>query len=556
VTRHAPPLLFSSFQGWTPAYIGRDVLAGLTLAAITIPEQMATSKLGGFEPQIGFYAFIGATIGFAALGASRVMTVGADSTITPIFAGALAALVATGSTSLAAAAVALSLLVGVMLTAGGVLRLGWVTNLLSTPVTAGFLAGIAVHIAVSQLPSLFGIPKGAGDLPAQALAVATHLSALNLFSTAIGLAVLVIIVLAERISGRLPGALIGIVLATLAVLAFNLEGRGVAVLGVLPGGGPQLVLPALADLRQLLPLALIIALVVMMQTATVSHSFPDASEREPNVNRDLLGIGAGNLVAGLLGTFPVNASPPRTAVVMESGSASQLGALAAAAIVLVLVLWGSALLDHVPEAALAGVLLFIAQRIVRVSTIAKVVRQAPTEGLLILLTAAAVVVLPIQTGVAIGISLSLLHGVSMATHTRPVELLNVPGTTVWWPAGATEQGSKREGVLVVAFQAPLLFANAQTFKRGMIDTIDAYDTPPLLVVLEASGIADIDFTAAEALVEVIGHCRAAKIRFAVARLESVRARTALDCFGVLAELGPNYLFHSVDEAVKTHAPQA
>jgi MFS superfamily sulfate permease-like transporter len=555
VTRHATPLLFSSFQGWTSAYVGRDVLAGLTLAAITIPEQMATAKLGGFEPQIGFYAFIAATIGFAAFGASRVMTVGADSTITPIFAGTLAALAATGSTSLASAAVALAVFVGVMLIVGGVLKLGWIANLLSAPVTAGFLAGIAIHIVVSQLPSLFGIAKGAGDLQAQTLAIAAHLSALNPFSTAIGIAVFIIIVAAERISGRIPGALIGIVLATLAVLAFNLEGRGVAVLGVLPGGGPRLVMPALDEVRDLLPLALIIALVIMMQTATVSHSFRDASGREPNVNRDFLGIGAGNLAAALIGTFPVNASPPRTAVVMESGSTSQLGALAAAAIVVVLVVWGSALLAHVPEAALAGVLLFVALRIVRVATMARVVRQAPVEGLLIVLTAAAVVLLPIQTGVAIGISLSLLHGIGMTTRTRPVELMRLPGTTVWWPAGPTEQGAKHEGVLVVAFQAPLLFANAETFKRGMIDTIDACDTPPLLVVLEASGIADIDFTAAEALIEVISHCRAANIRFVVARLESVRAHTALNRFGVLAELGPDYLFHSVEEAVKTHAPQ-
>ena len=293
----------------------------------------------------------------------------------------------------------------------------------------------------------------------------------------------------------------------------------------------------------------------MIQTATVSHSFRDPAEREPDVNRDFLGLGVGNLAAALFGAFPVNASPPRTAVVVEGGGTSQVGALAAAAIVLLLVLLGGALLAHVPEAALAGILLFVAQRIVRLGTIVKLVRQAPVEFLLVLLTAAAVIVLPIQTGVAIGISLSLLHGLSMTTRTRPVELQKIPGTTIWWPPGDTEQGSRQEGVVVMAFNAPLLFANAEMFKRGMIDTIDAYDRPPILVVLEASGIADIDFTAAEALAEVISHCRAADIRFAVARLESVRAKKALDRYGVLAKLGPDYLFHSVDEAVKAHAPR-
>ena len=142
--RRWPRILFSSFEGWTKDYIARDILAGLTLAAITIPEQMATAKLGGFEPQIGFYAFIAATIGFAALGASRVLTAGADSTITPIFAGTLAALATGSSTTIGSAATTLALLVGVMLLAGGILKLGWVANLLLTPVITGFLAGIAV----------------------------------------------------------------------------------------------------------------------------------------------------------------------------------------------------------------------------------------------------------------------------------------------------------------------------------------------------------------------------------------------------------------------------
>ena len=165
--RRWPRILFSSFEGWTKDYIARDILAGLTLAAITIPEQMATAKLGGFEPQIGFYAFIAATIGFAALGASRVLTAGADSTITPIFAGTLAALATGSSATIGSAATTLALLVGVMLLAGGILKLGWIANLLSTPVITGFLAGIAVHIVVSQLPSLLGVAKGAGDLAGQ-----------------------------------------------------------------------------------------------------------------------------------------------------------------------------------------------------------------------------------------------------------------------------------------------------------------------------------------------------------------------------------------------------
>jgi len=553
--RQQPRLLFSSFEGWTKDCIGQDILAGLTLTAITVPEQMATAKLGGFEPQIGFYAFIGATIGFVALGASRVLTAGADSTITPIFAGTVAALAAGGSVAVGSVAITLALLVGVMLIAGGILKLGWIANLLSTPVITGFLTGIAVHIVVSQLPGIFGIARGAGDLVGQVLAIATSLSRLNPFSTVIGLGVFVTMVLAEWISARIPGALIGIALAALVVLAFDLEPRGVAVLGALPGGLPRPAIPTFDLLRQLTPLALIVTLVIMMQTATVTYSFRKSAEPEPDTDRDFLGIGAGNLVAALLGSFPVDASPPRTAVVVESGGRSQLSALVAAVIVLALVLWGRALLYHVPEAALAGVLLFVAQRLVRVSTIVKIARQAPVEGLLILLTAAAIIILPIQIGVTIGIGLSLLDGLSKTIRTYPIELRKLPGTTVWWPPQMPGEGERQEGVAVIAFQAPLLFANAEIFKRGMIETIDNYDQPLSLVVLEASGIADVDFTAAQALIEILDHCRTANIRFAVARLESARAHAAFSRFDVLDALGPNRLFHSVDVAVNQLARQ-
>lgn len=529
----------------------RDVLAGLTLAAITIPEQMATARLGGFEPQVGFYAFIAATVGFALFGASRIMTVGVDSTITPIFAGALAAIAVSGSTSLASAAVTLALAVGVLLAIGGMLRLGWIADLLSEPVLTGFLAGIAIHIVASQLPALLGLPSAPGNMFDRLAGVWSARHATNPITLAIGAGVLALMIAGERISSQIPGALIAVALATLCVVAFGLERRGVAVLGALPGGLPVPVMPSASfeELREVLPLALTIALVVMMQTATVSHSFPDPGGRAGNVDRDFIGLGAANLAAGALGTMPVNASPPRTAIVAETGGATQAAPLVAAAIVLALALFGGSLLARVPEAALAGVLLFVAQRIFRVGTMVTVAREAPAEFALIALTAAAIVVLPIQTGVAIGIGLSLLHGVWMTTETRPVEFHRIGGTTVWWPPDRQQTGEQQPGVLVAGFPAPLLFANARTFSQGVERLIAGAGRPVALVVLEAGGIANIDFTAANALKATIAACRGAGTDFAIARLQSARAERALERFGVLAALGPGRLFHSVEEAV-------
>jgi MFS superfamily sulfate permease-like transporter len=301
-------------------------------------------------------------------------------------------------------------------------------------------------------------------------------------------------------------------------------------------------------------LALIIALVVMMQTAAVIHSFSGPTQAAPDANRDFVGVGAGNLIAALFGAFPVNASPPRTAVVAETGGTSQLGALTAAAIVLVLALWGGNLLAYVPQAALAGVLLFVAQRIFRLDEMANVARQAPREFLLVILTAVAMTLLPIEAGAAIGIGLSLLHGVWMTIHTRALELYRLPGTTVWWPSGDSGARERQKGVTVIAYQAPLLFANAEPFKAGMLALIEGEGQRPSLVVLEASGIADIDFTAAQAMKEVITRYKERGVRFAIARLESVRAQDALGRFGILTALGANHLFHSVEEAVTTLLP--
>ncbi len=541
-----------ALSGWTPKDLNGDLVAGVTLAAITIPEQMATARLGGFQPEIGFFAFVAASLAFALFGANRYLSAGADSTITPLFAGGLALLATTGSPQYVTLAAMLALMVGLIVALSGMLRLGWIADLLSVPVTTGFLAGIAVHIVVSQLPGLLGLPHETGETLARIGEIAANLHLTNPYCLALGLGVFLIVLIGERISPRIPAALIGVVLATLAVSLFGLADRGVDVLGALPNGLPSPGIPeiSLDDVRGLLPLALLIAIVVMVQTAATSRSF--ASQEAPDVNRDFVGVGAGSIASDLFGTFPVNASPPRTAIVAHTGGRSQLACLVAAAIVLALGAFGGGLLSNVPQAALAGILLFVAQHILRWQVFVNVYRQAPVEFALILITMAAIVALPIQAGVAIGIGLSLLHGVWSATRTQPIELQQVPGTSVWWPP--VTPGPGQPGVLVAAFQAPLSFVNADRFKRGLGALIDAKGKGLKLVVLEASNIVEIDYTAAQALIETIAHCRKAGAVFAIARLESLRAQEALSRFGIADLVGTQRIFHSVDAAIKALRP--
>ncbi len=335
--------LFAALSG-AGGGAGGDLLAGATLAAIAIPEQMATARLGDFPPSAGFLAFIAGALAFAAFGASRRLSVGADSTITPIFAGALGLLAAAGSAHLVALASMLALLAGILLILAGVFRLGWVADLLSIPVTTGFLAGVAIHIAVGQAPPLLGLPPGEGDIFRRLAALSRDIGETNAPTVAIGAGTLAFIVLCERISPKIPAPLLALVVAALATQQLHLEAHGVETLGVVAEIRPVLSIPhvSLEDLRQLPGLAFVVAVVAVMQTAATTRSFPDDPRRPPDVDRDFVGLGAANALSALLGAFPVNASPPRTAIVAETGGRSQMTSLWAALAVLGVGLYGGA----------------------------------------------------------------------------------------------------------------------------------------------------------------------------------------------------------------------
>jgi len=297
----------------------------------------------------------------------------------------------------------------------------------------------------------------------------------------------------------------------------------------------------------------VIAVVIMVQTAATTRSFPSDPDAPADVDRDFLGAGAGSVLAGLFGAFPVNASPPRTAIVVETGGRSQLSGLAAALIVLALLAFGTGLLRRVPDAALGGILLFVALKIIRVRQMAMIYRQSFAEFVLLLATAALIVVLPIQQGAALGIILSLMHGIWSTTRARIVEFDREPGTTIWWPANAHAAGERLAGVSVVGLQAPLSFLNAPGFRSDVANVLKA--SKPKLLVLEASGIVEIDFTAAQILLELFQECADQGVTVAVARLESVRAQAAFERFRLNDALSKDHIFHSVEEAVRALCPR-
>jgi SulP family sulfate permease len=541
--------ILRSCAGWRRGDLGADVIAGLTLAAIAIPSQMATARLANLTPQIGLLALVAGAIGFALLGDSKRLSVGADSTIAPIFAGGLATLATTGPEHYAAAAATLGLAVGLILICAGAFKFGFVADLLSIPVTTGFLVGIAGHILVLQAPAVLGIEPGHGSLAQEALSLILHAQGANPWTLAIGLGVLTIMLAGHALSPRFPGALIGLCLAGLATVALGLEARGVATLGPLNVAALHFSAPVMSwdDLRVIAPLAVLIALVVMVQTAATTRSFPNSAEG-PDVNQDFIGVGAANALAGLFGAFPVDASPPSTAVAAEAGCRSQLAALLSAAVALCVLLFASGMLAHVPSAALAGVLFFVALRLVRVGVIQDVWRRSWAEFLLILATALAIVTFPIEQGVGLGVLLSVLHGVWTTTRARAVEFERIPGTSIWWPRDKDTKGELVPAVRVIALQAPLSFLNAYNFRRA-IERFCDQDPPLKLIVIEANALVEIDYTGATVLDELIGRLRDRGVDVAIARLESVRAQESFARLGLFALIGRDHVFRSVQEAI-------
>jgi SulP family sulfate permease len=552
-----PAWLFASLRGYRMAWLPRDLVAGLMLATIAIPGQIATARLAGMPPETGIYAFVAGSLAFAAFGANRFMSVAADSTIAPIFAGGVASLAALGSPRYADLVILLTLMVGAILVIIGLLRAGWLATLLSIPVTTGFLAGIAIHIAVGELPTLLGIPEARGPLVVRLFHLLGRVGESSLWTLAIGGGVLAITLAMARISSKIPGALLGIVAAGLAAALLDLESRGVSLLPPLSVVLPRPAfppVPAGREIGQLLPLALIVAMVCIMQTSAVASTYPSEKDRPDDASRDFAGVGAGSIAAGLMGSFCVDASPPSTAVVAESGGRSQVAALTAVALMITLFVIAAGLMAYVPQAALSGVLLYIALKIFRLEEMVRIWKRGGAEILLVAASAVLVVALPIETGMLLAIVLSFVNSLYAVARPYCAQLGRVPGSTVWWPPGHDEQSEQVAGVLVFATAAPLTFTNAQYISDRIMDALARAAEPVKLLVIEASGMIDIDYTGSQILQQTIAALRARAIDVAIARLSDPRAQEEAERTGLIAVLGAGRVFRSVEEAVRRIRP--
>jgi MFS superfamily sulfate permease-like transporter len=555
-TLSATGAVLATLRGYRRAWIPGDLIAGALLAAIAIPEQLATARLAGMPAQTGLYAFAAGTIAFAIVGSNRFLSVGADSTIAPIFAGGVAALASAGAPSYPVLVSLAAVLIGAALVLAGMARAGWIADLLSIPVTTGFLAGIALHIIVGQLPAVLGLPAPPGSLVQAFVAILAAIPHANPIAFALGGGVLLVTLVAERISARIPGALIALIAAGVVAATLDLRAHGIALLGALPATLPHVGWPLVDvhDVVRLVPLVLTVALVCLLQISVVLRAYPTNPDAPDDPSRDFAAVGIGSIVAGLLGSFAVDASPPRTAIAAASGARSQLAGIAAVAAIVLLVAFGASLAAYLPLAALGGVLIFIGSRLFRLADMQRIARAGGQEGWLVIASMLLVVVLPIETGMLFAIALSLAGGIAIVARPPSGEFVRVPGTTIWWPPDRTTPGERVPGVLVFAPAAPLTFTNSQFIVGKLRALIAAAAAPVRLVIVECSGVIDVDYTGAFYVSREISRLRAGGVNVVLARLSDDRARAAAVRTGLIAAVGTDGRYDSVAEALAARFP--
>jgi len=543
-----PPIL-TSLQGYQRAWASADLVGGLTLLAIAVPEQLATSRLAGMPPITGFYAFVAGTVLFALLGSNPQLSVGADSTIAPLFAAGVAALALTGSPHYVDLVGILAVMVGLMVMLVAILRLGWIAEFLSTPIVTGFLSGVAVIIIAHQLPDFLGLPPTTGTNQHRVVYALTHLNEVNGWSLAIGVGVLALMIVSAQVDRRIPAALIGLVGSTALVAALDLQAHGVAVLGPVKSGAPHLGLTGLSwsTLESMAPLAAVVALVVVTQTAATTRAFAERGGYDIDAGRDFLGVGAGSVAAGLVGSFPVNASPLRTAAVATAGGRTQAGALGAAAVMVVLIPFAGVLKD-VPLAALAAILIFVALRLFNVRDLVAIARFSRLEFALATVTLLTVVLVGVEQGIGVAVGLAILDRIRVSARPQLHVLGRIPGSTSWQRRTLDPSAEEVPGVLVTLFATPIWYANAIRFRDEVRAALRHAPGPVRVFVLDTVGMSDIDFTGTRALSQALDLFEHEGIAFGIARA-GVHLRDSLRRSGLAARIGEDHFFTTVDEAV-------
>jgi len=539
-----------------------DLAAGLLLTTMLVPVGIAYAVASGLPGIHGLYATIVALLAYALFGPSRILVMGPDSSLAALILAVVLPLSAGDPTRAVALAGAMAIAVGLICLAAGLARLGFVTELLSTPIRYGYMNGIALAVIVSQLPKLCGISTRGDTPPAQALDLARALwdGQLNPAAFALGAGALVLILVLKRWP-RLPGMLIAIALATTAVAVLGLDrSHGVSVLGPLPQGLPALALPwiGLADLLPVLGGALAVALVAFADTSVLSRTYAQRQRIVVDPNQEMVALGAVNMAAGLFQGFPISSSSSRTPVAEAAGARSQMTGVVGAVAVAVLLLLAPDLLRSLPGSALAAVVIASVIGLIEWRDLQRIRRIQAWEFWLSLGCTAGVLLLGAIQGIALAIVVSVIEFLWDGWRPHSAVLGRVDGVDGYHDIQRHPEARRIDGLVLLRWDAPLFFANAEWFERVVSDTIAASPTPVRWLVVAAEPVTSVDVTAADMLRTLDQRLQEQGIELCFAEMKGP-VKDKLKRFGLFSHFGQQTFFATIDDAVRAYGaahPQA
>ena len=549
----------ANLSSYQPRWLRHDIVAGLVLTALLVPQGMAYAELAGLPPITGLYTSILCLIGYAVFGPSKILVLGPDSSLGPMIAATIVPLVAAQGDPARAVALAsaLALLVGVLITAAGIAKLGFVADLISKPTIIGYMNGLALTILVGQLPKLFGFSVDGDDFLSELRGFATGLADGDTVGAALAVGVfgLALIVALGRWLPKVPGVLVAVVLSIAAAAAFDLADRGVDVVGVLPQGFPPFTLPdvGLSDIGMLVGGAFGIALVSLADTISTASSFAARSGDEVDGQKEMIGIGAANIAAGLFQGFPVSTSGSRTAVAEQAGAKTQLTGLVGAVAIALILLFVPGLLRDLPQPTLAAVVIAASLSLADIPETLRLRRVRRTEFLLSMAAFLGVVLLGVLPGIALAVALSIGNVFRRAWWPYQAVLGRVPGLAGYHDLTSYPHASRLPGCVIFRFDAPLFFANTRTF-RDQVRAIAASEPRPSWIIVAAEPLTDVDTTAADMLQELDEDLNARGVHLVFAEMKDpVRAK--IDRYELTKTIDPAHFFPTITQAVKAFQAQ-
>jgi high affinity sulfate transporter 1 len=533
-------------------WLGKDLVAGIVLSAVLVPQGMAYAELAGLPAITGLYTSIMCLLGYAVFGPSRVLVLGPDSSLGPMIAATVLPLVAADGDPGRAVALAsmLAIMVAAIMIVASVARLGFIADLISKPTMIGYLNGLALTILVGQLPKLFGFSVDAESLLGELGSFVTGLVDGKAVAAAatVGVGGILVVLVLQRWLPKVPAVLVMVVLAIAATSVFDLADKDVSLVGVLPEGFPPFTIPHIgfSDIAPLLAGAVGIAVVSLADTISTSTAFAARAGRRIEGNKEMAGIGAADLASGLFQGFPVSTSGSRTAVAFQAGGRTQLTGVVGAALIILMIVFVPGLFQDLPQPALAAVVITASLSLADIPGSVRLWRQRRAEFLLSIAAFLGVALLGVLPGIGIAVALSILNVFRRAWWPYQTVLGRVDGVPGYHDVRSYPDAERLAGVVIYRFDAPLLFANAPAF-RDEVTRFAQADPPPRWVVVAAEPITDVDTTAADMLVQLDENLNAQGINLVFAELKDP-VRRKIDRYGLTHTIDPAHFYPTVEAA--------